>query len=130
MYIIIDFDDTIAKAGKATPFKVEIGKPKYKVKQVINKLYKEGHTIIINTLREDRPERHQCFLSEAKEWLNKQGIKYHYINQNCPKLIEKWGESRKLAGDVYIDDRNILPLTFWPFIYWLIRFKEWRKKSL
>jgi len=130
MYIVIDFDDTIANSKIATPERVAIGNPKYKAKKVINKLYDEGHTIIINTLREDRPERKQRFLSEAKEWLNNQGIKYHYINENPTDLIEKWGDSRKMAGNVYIDDRNILPLTFWPLIYWLIKFKEWRIKSL
>lgn len=120
MYITIDFDNTIA-VSKITGTKVSIIRNKFLAKQVINDLYK-NNIITINTLREGK------LLEQAKKYLKKSGIKYHYINENPKELIEKWGESRKIAGDIYIDDRNIVPLVSWPIIWVVLKIKLWIKK--
>jgi len=126
MYITIDFDGTVV-----TEKWPDIGRLKFGAKWVINKLSKK-HTIIINTLREDKKvpflniERN--WKSEAREFLTKKGVTFHFLNENPLELIEKWGNSRKLAGDVFIDDKNILPLTFWPLIYVVLSIKIFYRK--
>ena len=127
MYITIDFDNTITK--RSTDW-FSPSKNKFLAKKVINYFYDRGHTIIINTMREDKViptlgKSKRKFKTEAIKWLKKSGIKYHYINENPIEVIEKWGDSRKMAADVNIDDRNIIPLTSWPIIFVLLKIREW-----
>jgi hypothetical protein len=124
MIIAIDFDNTIVKTS-VKGYDVEIKRLKFLAKKVINSLHNEGHTIIINTLREDgKHTKMGNALRKAKTYLKKKGIKYHFINENDPYLISQWGESRKIACDVNIDDRNIIPLTSWPIIWLILRIKQ------
>jgi len=95
--IVIDFDDTIVTNNYPS-----IGELKVGAKRVINKLYDEGHTIIINTCRVNEYE------DEARKALNDNGIKYHYLNENSEELIEKYNmDCRKISGDIYIDNKNL-----------------------
>lgn len=95
--ISIDYDDTIVYA--AYP---EVGLVKPYAKEVINKLYDEGHTIIINTCRSGE---HQDM---AEEYLHECGIKFHHINENHPDNIAQYdSDSRKIFADVYIDDKQL-----------------------
>lgn len=45
-------------------------------------------------------------LKLAVDWLkNEQGIEFDYINENVPWLINKYGDTRKIYADIYIDDK-------------------------
>lgn len=98
MIISIDFDDTIVHSGL---YPTILGL-KENAKEVINGFYYDGNEILINTCRRDE------FQAMAQEFLDSNGIKYHYINENLPRLIEAYKEdTRKLFSDIYIDDKNL-----------------------
>lgn len=110
-YLSIDYDDTIVfqdypNAGIIKP----------KAKEVINRLYDEGHKIMIWTCRS-----HEA-LETAKEYLKECGVKYHVINENHPDLIERWQhDTRKMSADIYIDDKQLGGIPDdWELIYQLI----------
>ena len=97
MIIAIDFDGTIAEEIWPGPGPVY---PLAKV--VINKWYYAGHTIIINTCRSGRHQGH------AVDLLGKTGIKFTWVNNNDPKLIDQYGmDCRKISADVYIDNKQL-----------------------
>ena len=131
MYIAIDFDKTIVVNRKGENRWWSIKRNKFLAKKVINYFYDRGHTILINSMREDKVipyiNKRKKFKSktDAIKWLKKSGIKYNYFNENPKELVEKWGDSRKIACDVNIDDRNIVPLVNWPIIFVLLKIREW-----
>jgi len=95
--LIIDFDGTIVEAKWP-----EIGEMKPNALTVINRLYDAGHKIVVNTCRVDQ------YAAAAYSWLVDNGFKFHAFNENLPELIEFYGsDTRKLSGDVYIDDKNL-----------------------
>lgn len=97
MVIVIDFDETIVYSSYP---KIHGLKPN--AREIINKLYNEGHDIIINTCRAG------IYEAQVYHFLNRNKIKYHYINSNLPRLIVKFGQDcRKISGDIYIDDKNL-----------------------
>ena len=113
LHIAIDFDGTIVE--NAYP---EVGELRENAKSIINQLYEDGHTLIINTCRSGR------YSDEAKDFLIRNKIKFHFFNENCPTLIQKYrGDCRKISADVYIDDRCIGGLPSWLEIYELIQNK-------
>ncbi len=95
MIIAVDFDNTLAFTDYPS-----IISPNQPVIDYI-KAHK-GDTIILYTCR------HGQDLTDAVEWCKQQGIVFDYINENTKELIEKYGDSRKIAADVYIDDKNVL----------------------
>lgn len=102
-YIAVDFDGTLCSIS---------GKQRLVHKLVL--LYikyhqKKGTIIILNTLRKG------AILQAALKWLKEKEFTPNLVNENCQRLIAKWGDSRKIAADLYIDDRNIGP------IGWLLR---------
>lgn len=109
MTIAVDFDGTIVehdypKIGKPIPFAVD----------VLKKLYNEGHTLILWTVRDGN------LLKEALDYCDSQGLTFYAVNQNYPG--EELGESsRKISTDLYIDDRNIGGLPDWGIIYQAIK---------
>lgn len=108
--LAIDFDHTIADVD----FPVIKGfKPN--AKHYINLLYEEGFYISVWTCRSGMHK------DAAEDFLNKEGVNFHCINENHPILIEHWGETRKLAADIYIDDKQLggIPED-WALIYQLI----------
>jgi len=109
--IAIDFDGTICTFAQWP----KIGQPQKDVKKTINALHREGHTIIINSLREG------VYMHRAQRWLEDHGINYHYFNENNPENIANYYNGRKIAADVYIDDRNINGLPSWIDIYAMIQ---------
>ena len=95
--IVIDFDGTIVR--DKYPF---IGEVYHNAPQVIARLRLKGHKVIINTCRSGR------FEEEAKIVLQRAGIAYDAINENLPEVIEQYhSDTRKISGDVYIDDKNL-----------------------
>lgn len=76
-------------------------KPRQEVIDKINKLYEDGHTIIINTARGmnslngDMDKIREEVYPVLSEWLKNNGVKYHKLIMNKP-----WGH-------FYVDDRNL-----------------------
>ena len=103
--IAIDFDGTIVEHDFP-----RIGALKPWAKSVINKWYDMGYKIIIWTCRNnhepDHPEWDQAPISAVREFLMKEGVKFHGINQQQPGL-GFYLEARKIFANVYIDDRNM-----------------------
>lgn len=109
--IAIDFDGTIVKDNYPL-----IGKLRKGAKKYINKLYDEGHTILIHTCRSGVHEM------EAFRFLVDNGIEFDYLNENDPRIISKYNnDSRKLSADLYIDDRNLVKLPKWRTKYQIIK---------
>jgi len=106
MVIAVDFDGTIVehaypKIGRPIPFALD----------VLRKLQQEEkHTLLLWTIREGD------LLEEALDYCKKNGVNFYAANQNFPG--EEIGDSsRKLAADVFIDDKNIGGLPDWGVIY-------------
>ena len=111
MTIAIDFDGTIVehaypKIGRDIPFAVE----------TIKRLQETGeHRLILWTVREG------SLLDEAVEYCTKKGLKFYAINKNYPEEEEGSYSSRKLAADLFIDDRNLGGIPDWGVIYSMIK---------
>ena len=109
MIIAVDFDGTVVehaypKIGKPIPFALD----------VLRKLQEERHTLLLWTVREGD------LLEEALEYCAKNGVNFYAANMNFPN--EEGGAApRKLAADVFIDDKNIGGLPDWGLIYSAIK---------
>lgn len=112
LILAIDFDGTIAEL--AFP---EVGEMKPEADVYINKLFDEGHHIIIHTCRSGIHE------GTAEKFLKEKGIHYHYINSNMPYMIEQFQQDcRKISADIYIDDKCLMGLPpTWKEIYDIIQ---------
>ena len=65
----------------------------------------EGNVILIlYTCRSGRD------LKIATDFCKGIGLKFDYINENVKENIEKYGDTRKIYADVYIDDHAIFPI--------------------
>ena len=110
MIIAIDFDNTICE--QAYP---AVGALKTNAREIIQKLYDEGHEIIVWTCRSSGLE-----LAMMMDFLKDHNIPYHSINENAPS-IEKQASTgfanRKIFAHVYIDDRSLLGIPDWNEIY-------------
>jgi len=111
MVIAVDFDGTIVeheypKIGKPIPFALEVLK---KLQQ------EEHHTLILWTMREG------ALLQEAVDYCEKGGVSFYAHNKNYPGEEFQEGDARKLAVDLFIDDRNIGGLPDWGIIYKIIK---------
>lgn len=101
--IAIDFDGTICEAQYP-----EVGKERECAKEYINKLYDLGYGIVINTCR----TLHAA--TNAINFMEERGIKYHYFNTNFPHLIEEYGnDCRKISADIYVEDRCLFSIPSW-----------------
>jgi len=123
--LAVDFDDTIAHVK----FPTIIG-PRFGAKKYLQKLKDEGFYIIVWTCRCDEP------VEEAYVWLMENNIPFERINKHHPALIEFYqNDTRKIAADIYIDDKNLslFPIMPWPILYWMIKIKAYflrNKKAL
>lgn len=122
MIIAVDFDGTIVEHKYP-----KIGKLRENAIEVLKKLQKEGHYIILWTCRTGKE------LDEAVSFLKENRFTPNKINNHSDRMIELYPDSnpRKVCADVYIDDRNF-PICFarndflfnWKFIYRTISGKE------
>lgn len=115
MIIAVDFDGTIVtheypKIGKEIPFAT----------QTLKMLAKDGHRLILWTVREGR------LLEEAMKWCNERGVDFYAVNKDYPEeeLDNNNHYSRKLKADIWIDDRNVGGLPDWGTIYRIISEKR------
>ena len=98
-YIAVDFDGTLAtmnypKAGK----RLWIHKL---IMWYCKDQQKKGVKIILNTLRKTEN------LEWAVNWCHEHDFYPDLVNENPPERIAKYGDSRKIGADLFIDDRNI-----------------------
>ena len=84
--LVIDIDGTICSQENPENYKDAI--PKVDVIDSINKYYENGYIIIFYTAR------HITRRELTENWMNENGVKYHYISYGKP------------VGDFYIDDKN------------------------
>lgn len=109
MIIAVDFDGTIVehefpKIGKPIAFAIE----------TLLQLQREGHTLILWSVREGR------MLQEALDYCEKNGLKFYAANKNYPEE-DPTKASRKLNVDLFIDDRNLGGLADWGVIYHAVK---------
>lgn len=121
MIIAVDFDGTIVtheypKIGKEIPFAT----------QTLKMLAKDGHRLILWTVREGR------LLEEAVKWCNERGVDFYAVNKDYPEeeLDNNNHYSRKLKADIWIDDRNVGGLPDWGTIYRIISEKRTYEEML
>ena len=94
LILAIDFDDTIA-------YKTDDLVPRMFLpfaKEVINWAYKKGCKILIWTCRSTDKRK------AVKDFLKANKVKYHRMNKNADHI--DFTNSRKIYGDMYIDDKN------------------------
>lgn len=107
MDIVIDFDGTCVSHEFPLVGK-EIGAVK-----VLKKLVKNGHRLILFTMRSDRPvggstgdptisDVTGMFLTDAVSWFNKNNIPLYGVQKNPTQI--NWTTSPKAYGQLIIDD--------------------------
>ena len=96
--IAVDFDSTIAKVDHFP----HITGLNYLAKETLTKWFKDNYYLIIYTCRDGE------HLQQAKQFLDESGIPYNAINEQHPLLKEFFqNDTRKIAADIYIDDKNL-----------------------
>ena len=111
MTIAVDFDGTIVEhrypeIGKERPFAI----------QTLKMLLKEGHQLILWSVREGE------LLEQAVAWCRERGIEFYAVNKDFAEEDPEHyrHHSRKLKADLWIDDRNVGGLPDWGTIYRII----------
>lgn len=112
MIIAVDFDGTIVehrypKIGKEIPFAI----------QTLRTLIKEGHQLILWSVREG------ALLQEALDWCHERGVDFYSANMDEPVTDTQERNrnySRKIKADLFIDDCNLGGLPDWGRIYDMI----------
>ena len=118
--LAVDFDMTLADSHPFPTIKgLRRGAKKY-----VNKLYDQGYDITIWTCRTDNATCSDA--TDAAAYLNAMGVKYHRFNANHPALNAAFGnDCRKIATDLYIDDKGLWPFGIppWYILYWMIKWR-------
>lgn len=112
MVIAVDFDGTIVeheypKIGKPIPFAID----------TLKQLNKDGHTLILWSVREG------SLLQEAVDYCESKGVTFYAANKNHPGE-DRSKAARKLAAELFIDDRNLGGIPDWGVIYNTIKSME------
>ena len=110
MIIAFDFDGTIVqhaypKIGKEIPFAID----------TLRRLQDEGERIVLWTVRSGK------LLDEAVEFCRQRGLEFYAVNAEFEGEDAVKDGRRKIAVDVYIDDRNLGGLPDWGVIYAVLR---------
>ena len=101
-YIVLDFDGTVVK-HRYPAVGEDIG-----AVPVLSKLVKNGHRILLNTMRSRNSEGEDT-LQPAIDWFTSNGIPLFGINENPSQ--KAWTSSPKVYGHIYIDDAGLgMPL--------------------
>ena len=94
MYIAVDFDGTIV--DHRFP---ELGEPVPEAIEWIKKFKEAGAILILWTVRHDG-ERYGDVLTQALNFCEENGLKFHFVNESPQKL----SDSPKAYANIYIDD--------------------------
>ncbi|MBS3806340.1 MAG: hypothetical protein KGY60_02445 [Bacteroidales bacterium] len=106
MKIAVDFDGTIV--DNRYP---KIGKPRLFAFETLLELQKKGHDLILWTYRSGSK------LDEAVAFCKEHGLEFYAVNKNYPEEQEDERMSRKIAADIYIDDRNLGGFPGWSEVW-------------
>jgi hypothetical protein len=102
----IDFDGTCV-----THEYPKVGKDIEYCEQVLNRLLKNNHRLILNTMRSGKE------LNDAVEWFKSKNIALFGVNKNPTQ--ESWTSSPKIYAHKYIDDAAIgCPLIKENYVDW------------
>lgn len=94
--IAVDFDGTLVEDDYPN-----IGVINKKLVEWI-KENRDKYIFILYTLRKG------VYLQQAVSFLKDVcGIEFDYVNENAKELVNKYGDSRKIAAHYYIDDHNL-----------------------
>ena len=96
MIFAIDFDGTVVK-HKYPEIGESIG-----AEPVLRNLVKNGHQIVLNTMRGHKPYKGRDLLQEAIDWFKDNGIELYGVGKT--PFQETWTDSTKAFAHVYIDD--------------------------
>ncbi len=112
MTIAVDFDGTIVQDRYP-----EIGRELPFATQTLKMLQKEGHYLILWTVRQGHT------LEEALAWCKERGLEFYAVNKDFPEEDEEKNRSysRKIKADIFIDDRNVGGLPDWGVLYRMIK---------
>lgn len=105
MILAVDFDGTIVDDNYP-----KIGKEKLFAFEALISLQKQGHQIILWTVRGG------IELEEAVNFCKKKGLIFYAINKNYPEEITG-ANPRKLNASVFIDDKSLEELKPWGEIH-------------
>jgi hypothetical protein len=98
LYIACDFDGTLTGNGDSWP---EIGPENPYAIDVIKRLKRDGHHIILHTCRQGK------YLNDAIEWMKDRGVAPDSVNEN-PHSKELYGpQGPKMFADYYLDDHSL-----------------------
>ena len=97
MIFAIDFDGTVV-----THKYPEIGES-VGAERVLKSLVKNGHQLVLNTMRSHRlTEKGRDLLQEAIDWFKERDIELYGVNETPGQ--KKWTDTPKVFADMYIDD--------------------------
>lgn len=105
--LAVDFDQTLVTTI-VFPNIIKVRIKNRLVQWYVKHKHKQGWVIILNTLRENGKG-----LEFAVKYCRDNNIPVDLVNENHPSLISKWGDSRKIAADRYLDDRNCGAIGWW-----------------
>ena len=110
MVIAVDFDGTIVehaypKIGKEIPFAIE----------TLKQLMKDGHMLILYTVREGE------LLDEAVQYCKNRGVEVYAVNASNPDEARNYVSTRKVNADLFIDDHNLGGVPDWGVVYQMIK---------
>lgn len=109
----IDFDGTLCNN-----YFPEIGEPNMALIEYLKQVQKDGSLLILWTCRCGQ------LLEDAIQWCALYGLKFDYVNENVPWMVEDFDEeSRKIFAHYYIDDRAVGYA--WSRFRWQIKFQLW-----
>ncbi|TRX70894.1 BT0820 family HAD-type phosphatase [Carboxylicivirga sp. M1479] len=106
MIIAVDFDGTIVEHKYPA-----IGKEKIFAFETLKSLQKDGHLLILWTIRSGKE------LDAAIEYCQKRGIEFYAVNRTHPEEEINDNMSRKVNADIFIDDRNVGGFMGWGEIW-------------
>ncbi len=109
MTIAIDFDGTIVEHQYPA-----IGKELTFATATLKELQKQGHTLILWTVRAGKE------LDEAVEFCKARGLVFNSINCSYEGEVLDNKTSRKILADVYVDDRNVGGFPGWSAIWQIL----------
>lgn len=111
--LAVDFDGTIVEDKYP-----KIGEPRTFAFETLRMLQEEGFRLILWTYRSG------VSLQEAVDFCKENGIVFYAVNKNFPEEVFDAETPRKLAADIFIDDRNVGGFPGWGKIYQMLTRKE------
>lgn len=114
MRIAVDFDGTVVEHKFP-----DIGKEIPHAFDTLKRLQRDGHDIILWTVREGEE------LRKAIEFCHRKGLDFFAVNAQAPGEDKLDGPvCRKVSADIYIDDCNVGGIPDWETIYQMIVFRK------